>query len=70
MRGGVSHMAHGKHLINSQGPGWFFFWLCCAAYRILDLPPRIAPMPPTGEMLSLNRWTTREFHIPGAPGTV
>ena len=39
-----------------------FFWLCCAAYRILDLPPTIAPMPPTVEVQSLNRWTTREFH--------
>lgn len=65
MRGCVNHMAHGKPLINSQVPGWFFFffWLHCAAYRILDLPPRIAPMSPTGEVLSFNHWTTREFPL-------
>ena len=63
MRGRVSHMAHGKHLINSQGPGWFFFGLCCAAYRILASRPVTEPGPIAVKVQRLNHWTTREFPI-------
>ena len=40
---------------------FFFFWICCVACRILVPQPGIKPEPPAVEVLSPNRWTSREF---------
>ena len=39
----------------------FFFWLLCAACRILVPQPGIEPRPTAVKALSPNYWTTREF---------
>ena len=41
----------------------FYFWPCCAAYKILVPQPGFKPLPPTVEAWSPNHWTIREFSV-------
>ena len=43
-----------------SGMETFFFWSCCVACEILVLWQGIELMLPSGEMWSLNQWTTKE----------
>ena len=41
----------------------FYFWPCCAAYKILVPQTGFRPLPPTVEAWNPNHWTIREFSV-------